>query len=143
MRVNVFHIALFLMCLPLMVLAQGVDDTENLGFYTTLAFKDARYEQTLQQFGAEDEADFWKDQRSFENILLVTNPTAHQTYLNGKHIAYGRHQQQCDGSCAHSDLYYRQASYYAINGTAVSNVLSTVPAASTASHTPSKGKLPK
>ena len=124
-----------------MVSAQGVENYDNLGFYTTLAFKDARYEQSLQQFAAEDEADFWKDQRSFENILLFSNPMAHQTYLNGKHIAYGRHQQQCDDSCKHSDLYFRQASYYAIHGTAVSNVLTVSPAATTASNTNAKAKL--
>ncbi len=117
MRFFFFHIALFLWCLPTALMGQSMEKVIDEGFYITLAFNDAHYEQQLQKFGAEDEADFWKDQRQFENKLLEKDPSFYQAYLNGKHIAYGRHQQQCNKDCHHSDLYLRQASYYAVKGT--------------------------
>lgn len=141
MRTSFFHIALFLFCLQGM--AQHIENLDKTGFYSTLALNDARYEQNLQHFGAEDEADFWKDQRQFETALQAANPVGHQAYLNGKHIAYGRHQRHCNTSCGHSDLYLRQASYYAINGTAVSNMLSVSTSATAASSTALKTRIPK
>ncbi len=111
----IFNIVPVFMLVPFLGLAQA-HNVKNMDFYLELGFKDAIYEQTMGSISHEDEVDFWKDQKSFELQLKRKDPVAHQNYLNGKHIAYGQHKKHCNESCGHSDLYLRQASFYAVNG---------------------------
>ena len=111
----VFNIIPVFMLVPFLGLAQ-VHNAKKADFYLKLGFKDAIYEQTMGNISHEDEVDFWRDQKSFERQLQQKDAVAYQNYLNGKHIAYGQHHKNCDESCGHSDLYLRQASFYAVNG---------------------------
>ena len=111
----VFRILPIFVLTPFWGFAQA-NHANTLDFYLELGFKDALYEQTMASEPYEDEADFWKDQKAFEHMLKQKDRKAYQNYLNGKHISYGQHQKHCDESCGHSDLYLRQASYYAVNG---------------------------
>lgn len=115
MKANIGHIAFMLLCIPLGMSAQQNAVDHDADFYLQLAIRDSHYEQSLHD--DEDEADYWKDQKEFEQLLLAKNPTAFQTYINGKHIAYGQHHKKCVSKCTHSDLYLRQASFYAVKGT--------------------------
>ena len=111
---SVFYYLIFMMLVPIGMGAQDIG-AENLDFYLTLALKDAKLEQRINLLDAEDEKDFWLDQLRFEKALLAKNPEAYKAYLKGKHIAYARHQKECKGH-KHSELYHRQASYYAVKG---------------------------
>lgn len=88
---------------------------EKLDFYVSLAMNDAKLEQNNNLLNPEDERDFWNDQINFEKKLSAKNPRAYRAYLSGKHIAYARHQKECRGH-DHSPFYFRQASFYAVNG---------------------------
>jgi len=116
MKSNSVHILIFLLCVSFVVTAQEQGMDAKLDFYLQMAYRDAQYEQTLSALGVEDQADYWKDQRAFERELLHKTPDLHQAYINGKHIAYGQHQKRCGTQCGHSDMYLRQASYYAVMG---------------------------
>lgn len=80
--------------------------------YTALAGRDAAYEHSLVFTKPVDEADFWNDQRDFEQGLLEHNPEFYRNYLQGKKDSYLRHREICDLHCSHGDYYYRQASFY-------------------------------
>lgn len=80
--------------------------------YTALAGRDAAYEHRLAFAKPVDEADFWNDQRVFEQGLLEYNPEYYRRYLQGKRAAYLSHRETCDSRCSHGDYYYRQASFY-------------------------------
>ena len=116
MKTYIGHIVIFLLCIPFGVSAQENGTDSQLEFYLQLAYKDAQYEQALQNLGPEDRADYWKDQQNFERALLEKNAHLHQAYINGKHIAYGQHQKRCSDNCEHSAAYFIQASYYAVKG---------------------------
>lgn len=107
------HILIVLILLPLGSTAQ--ETRSELDFYVSLALKDAKVEQNTTALNIEDEKDFWADQLQFEKALRVKSPEAYKAYLSGKHIAYARHQKECQGH-EHSAFYYQRASYYAVNG---------------------------
>ena len=80
--------------------------------YAALASRDAEYEHSLVFSTLVDEADYWNDQRVFEQKLLEHGPATYMTYLRGKKKSYLKHGQTCDSQCGHGDYYYRQASFY-------------------------------
>jgi hypothetical protein len=80
--------------------------------YAALAIRDAEYEHNLVFSNSVDEADYWHDQRVFEQKLLKRSPSFYMRYLQGKKNSYSEHRESCDSHCAHGDYYYRQASFY-------------------------------
>ena len=80
--------------------------------YEVLASRDAEYEHSLVFTTSVDEADYWNDQRAFEQKLLERNPANYRSYLQGKKKSYLRHGETCSSQCGHGDYYYRQASFY-------------------------------
>jgi|GEM_PF-2897868 len=105
-------IALTLMTLPLGLWAQEerIMDTEM--FYALLAQKDAQYELSFNFTSDDDERDFWKDQKSFENELALKNKTAYQFYLKHKAKFYRNHKLDCAPNCLHSELFIKHALVY-------------------------------
>lgn len=94
------------------VRAQEHNHQASLEFFEDKARQDAAYEQGLHWNNAEDELDFWKDQRRFEEQLMKVDRPAFIAYLQNKKAAYLEHRESCDSSCEHGDFYYLQASYY-------------------------------
>ena len=111
---SLITISVFLLLVSYGIQAQEAP-FEKLDFYVALAMNDAKLEQNNNLLNSEDERDFWIDQINFEKKLSSKNPKAYRAYLSGKHIAYARHQKECSGH-KHSPFYYRQASFYAVNG---------------------------
>ncbi len=91
---------------------EAAADTARMEAYTAMAGRDAAHEHSLVFTKAADEADFWNDQRVFEQGLLEHNPEFYRTYLQGKKVAYLSHRESCDSRCNHGDYYFRQASFY-------------------------------
>jgi hypothetical protein len=89
---------------------------ERAGFYKNLGVKDATHELSLVNLNAEDEKDFWADQKAFEILLEKKSPMGYQAYLNGKHQVYRAHQIHCGIRCDHSGEFIAHISYYLING---------------------------
>ncbi|WP_318312190.1 hypothetical protein [Flagellimonas crocea] len=87
---------------------------EQNSFYENLAIKDAQYEQYFVFMNAEDEKDFWKDQKRYENDLRKQNSEWYHSYLNGKRIAYSQHAKACSSHCTHSELFFEEAKRYFI-----------------------------
>lgn len=87
-------------------------DAREVGAFTDRAMRDAAYEHGLRFSNAVDEADYWNDQRDFEQQLFEQYPTQYLGYLLGKKRAYQKHRETCDSGCGHGDFYYRQASFY-------------------------------
>ena len=85
--------------------------TEGLAF-AALAVRDAEHEHRLVFEKSVDEADYWNDQRIFEQQMLERNPAHYRSYLNGKKKSYLKHREICGSKCGHGDYYYRQASFY-------------------------------
>ena len=110
----VYQILTYILLRPFGCWAQDAHD-DHLDFYVTLALKDAKREQNFKVIAKEDAQDFWEDQLRFEKQLLEKNAEAHKAYLNGKHIAYNRHQKECQGH-GHDPSFYLQASYYILEG---------------------------
>lgn len=102
---------LMLICGMLSLNAQG-GTKASLQFFEDKAWQDATFEQGLHWSNAEDELDFWKDQRKFEERLMKSDRAAYLAYLSQKKEAYLQHRESCDKSCEHGDFYYLQASYY-------------------------------
>lgn len=86
--------------------------TAEVSAYVSLAMRDAEHEHELMFTSTGDEADYWNDQRSFEQKLLEHNPALYRGYLQGKKISYLDHGKTCGSACGHGDFYYRQASLY-------------------------------
>ncbi|MEJ2584537.1 MAG: hypothetical protein P8Z38_05665 [Robiginitalea sp.] len=86
--------------------------TASIEAYAALASRDAEYEHGIVFSKSGDEADYWNDQRVFEQKLLERNPLSYRSYLQGKKMAYLKHGEICDTRCGHGDYYYRQASFY-------------------------------
>lgn len=82
------------------------------GAYAALATRDAEYEHQLVFSNSVDEADYWNDQRVFEQKLLEQNPAFYRRYLQSKKKSYSKHRENCGSQCIHGDYYYRQASFY-------------------------------
>ncbi|SHG72898.1 hypothetical protein [Flagellimonas flava] len=85
---------------------------QGLRFYENLAERDAHYEQGLHNLSAQDELDYWLDQRNYELQLGKANFSAYLVYMRVKKQAYQEHIQACDGSCIHSPLYLEKAREY-------------------------------
>lgn len=106
-------LTVFLICgLTYSVNAQVEERTQSLRFYEQLALRDATYEQELHKLEAQDELDYWVDQKNFERQLGKANFLAYLRYMKGKKEAYQSHLQTCNGSCAHSALYLERAQAY-------------------------------
>jgi hypothetical protein len=84
----------------------------NAEAYQALAMRDAEYEHRLVFTSSVDEADFWDDQRVFEQKLLERKPANYMSYLQAKKESYLKHGETCNSVCGHGDYYYRQASFY-------------------------------
>ena len=80
--------------------------------YAALASRDAEYEHRLVFSTSVDEADYWNDQRVFEQQLLERSPGNYRSYLQGKKNSYLKHRETCGVQCGHGDYYHRQASFY-------------------------------
>jgi hypothetical protein len=77
-----------------------------------LAIRDAEHEHKLVFAKSVDEADYWNDQRAFEQQMLERNPAHYRSYLQGKKKSYLKHKDTCGSGCSHGDYYHRQASFY-------------------------------
>ena len=86
--------------------------TEGEWFYFERAGEDAAYEHQLHFVNPSDEADFWNDQRRFEQDLSRKNLGHYQAYRKGKKMAYLEHTEVCRSADGHGDYYLRQASMY-------------------------------
>ncbi len=100
------------MTLPLGLWAQEERIMDVETFYALLAQKDAQYELSYSFTNDDDERDFWKDQKSFENELALKNKTAYQFYLKHKAKFYQNHTMDCASNCLHSELFINPASLY-------------------------------
>ena len=80
--------------------------------FEALASRDAEYEHRLEFTNSVDEADYWNDQRVFEQKLLDRSPGNYMSYLQGKKNSYLQHREACGSQCGHGDYYHRQASFY-------------------------------
>jgi hypothetical protein len=97
--------------------SQGKETTKkNFTFFMEKALEDAIYEQNIQLKLAEDEIDFWKDQRNYERALKKKSYTAYQVYVNTKLEAYDNHRLECKSPHQHSDHYFLQAAFYSEQG---------------------------
>ncbi len=108
------HIMFLVFLLPLYGLAQQTAMKRD--FFFQLGVKDATHEIALVHLNAEDEKDFWADQKAFEAELELTHPKGYQRYLNGKHRIYREHQIVCGERCKHSETFERSIAYYLIHG---------------------------
>lgn len=109
---------LLMILLPLNINSQLIDTKkEVIAFYTAMAQKDALFEQSIRLDSQEDEADFWNDQKNFEQSLKQHNYTAYKAYLQSKKEAYSHHEQHCEAISNHGEYYYLQASFYYVYGT--------------------------
>jgi hypothetical protein len=105
-------IALTLMTLPFGLWAQEERIMDTEVFYEILAQKDAQYELSYNFTSDDDERDFWKDQKSFENALALKDNTAYQFYIKHKSKFYQNHKSDCIPNCLHSELFIKHASFY-------------------------------
>ena len=117
MKRSAVHIIL-LICLPVGVWSQVNSLEKHYRFYAELARTDAQYEHTLTTMPTEDQVDFWADQKTFEKRLAKNDPQAYQVYLNSKGSVYRAHQKICGTHCGHGEQYFRNASFYMVNGEA-------------------------
>ena len=119
MKPQSLHIVLLFCSLPFTGFSQTV--MEHNRFYTDLGIRDATHELSLVNLNAEDERDFWVDQKTFEVLLAKENPVGHQSYLDGKHSVYREHQIHCGKRCDHSDAFSTHMAFYLINGNSTAN----------------------
>ncbi|TAI47260.1 hypothetical protein [Flagellimonas allohymeniacidonis] len=113
MKYGGFFLVLALLAFNVPTLAQETtSSTLRLKFYEKLAARDAQYEQVLGSSNAQDEMDYWNDQRDYERQLGKSNFTFYLVYMKGKKEAYKHHLQNCDNSCSHSIHYWSRAREY-------------------------------
>ena len=113
MKAIVTYILIFTGCLGQGILAQEMETVvHGLRFFEMLAQRDADYESSFQMAHAQDEHDYWVDQRNYERHLGKADFTAYLVYMRGKKQAYHRHLQDCDTTCSHSLTYYQRAQEY-------------------------------
>lgn len=100
------------MTLPIGLWAQDdrIIDTER--FYELLAQKDAQYELSHIFTSDDDERDFWRDQKSFENALALKDKIAYKYYLKHKAKFYLNHKSECIPNCFHSELFIKNVTFY-------------------------------
>jgi len=117
MKRSVTLLLILITCLPWGVRPQEDNGGEDVSsFYRSMAIEDALMEQSLNFALEEDETDYWKDQRNFENTLKRENYTAYKTYIFYKRRSYLEHKQSCDIASEHGKGYNKQASFYTIQG---------------------------
>ncbi|WP_222983014.1 hypothetical protein [Flagellimonas meishanensis] len=80
--------------------------------YEDLALRDARYEQTMVMLNDEDERDYWKDQKKYENDLRRLNQNDYHSYMTVKSHAHSLHAKHCSSLCNHRDLYFKFIKHY-------------------------------
>ncbi|WP_297760600.1 hypothetical protein [uncultured Muriicola sp.] len=114
MKRSITLLLILITCLPWGLRAQEEKGGESvISFYRSMAIEDALLEQSLNFALEEDEMDYWKDQRNFENNLKQENYTAYKTYIFFKSRSYLEHKQGCDIATKHGKGYKKQASFYA------------------------------
>ncbi len=117
MRCSLTLFLILCICLPCSLSAQEeIGGAPMASFYRSMAIEDSLMEQSLTFALEEDETDFWKDQRNFENSLKQENYTAYKTYIFYKRRAYLEHNKNCDISNEHGKGYNKQASFYSVQG---------------------------
>ncbi len=117
MKRSITYLLILITCLPWGVRPQEDKGGESdASFYRSMAIDDALLEQSLNFALEEDEMDYWKDQRNFENTLKQENYTAYKTYIYFKRRSYLEHKQSCDIASEHGKGYKKQASFYFIHG---------------------------
>ena len=104
-----------MLCFPVLRAQESMGADKTLRFFIEKALEDAAHEQHLKLPFAEDELDFWKDQRNFERALKKQSYTAYHVYVNSKWEAYSKHSVSHNLDCKHSEHYYKQAAFYARN----------------------------
>ena len=113
MKAIVTYILIFTGCLCQGTRAQEMESVvHGLQFFEMLAQRDAQYESSFQMSHAQDEHDYWSDQRNYERHLGKADFTAYLVYMRGKKQAYHLHLQNCDSTCSHSPTYYQRAREY-------------------------------
>lgn len=136
------HLGLFI-SVGLIFLSQGIYAQEkgpmgtDMSLYEHMARYDAKLEQDIQFSSEEDEADFWQDQKSFENALKYRDYSAYKVYLKTKQEEYAEHETLCKAKGKHGIYFQAQASYYKTNavfgyvqntkGTTIPKIISQVP----------------
>ncbi|MCW5517787.1 hypothetical protein [Muriicola sp. Z0-33] len=135
---NIAKIGLFIFtaafCCQGLLYAQEKDEKQRaLTFFMEKALEDAIYEQNIQMQFAEDEVDFWKDQRNFERALKKKSYTAYQVYVNTKLEAYDSHRLECKTPQNHSLHYLKQGAFYSKHGKRV-KITDNITAQHTKSH---------
>jgi len=114
------HLGLFI-SVGLIFLSQGIYAQEkglmssDMSLYEHMARYDTKLEQDIQFSSEEDEADFWQDQKSFENALKYQDYSAYKVYLKTKQEAYAEHESLCKANAIHGIYFQAQASYYRTN----------------------------
>lgn len=104
-------------CWQGMLCAQGTEEKQKaLTFFMEKALEDATYEQNIKLSSLEDEIDFWKDQRNYEQALKKKSYTGYQVYVNTKLEAYENHSLVCETPQKHGGHYFLQANFYAEQG---------------------------
>ena len=112
-----FLISSVAFCYQGVLYSQGqIEKQKALTFFMEKALEDANYEQSIQLKNAEDEVDFWNDQRNYERALKKLSYTAYQVYVNTKLEAYDNHSLTCETPHKHSDHYFLQANFYENQG---------------------------
>jgi hypothetical protein len=114
------HLGLFI-SVGIIFLSQGIYSQEkelmskDMSLYVHMARHDAQLEQDLQFISEDDEADFWQDQKNFENALKQRDYSAYKVYLMTKQEAYAEHELLCKVNCKHGIYFHAQASSYKRN----------------------------
>lgn len=104
--------------LPLIGWGQAMPEQDQIAFYKNLGIQDAKQELAFVGVDQEDELDYWKDQKAFEQLLKKQNQQTYQAYIDGKYLVYAQHQLHCGGKCTHSRVLEAQKAFYVLNGTA-------------------------
>lgn len=109
---------LSLLC-ALLATTTGWAQKDQDSFFRQMGLTDGRFEQRMQFVDAQDEMDYWKDQRTFEQSLQGQKPEAYRSYILAKREVYSEHRSHCHPKCPHGNYYWLQASYYAQFGSEV------------------------
>ncbi|TJY37209.1 hypothetical protein [Pontimicrobium aquaticum] len=85
---------------------------EKLSYYEQRAKEDAKFEQELKAKTEKESAEFWENQKQYEEDLKKRDRKAYRAYIKGKRDAYAEHYAHCGTHCHHSDYYHHHVSFY-------------------------------
>lgn len=91
----------------------GRPSLNDLSFYFRQGQNDATLEQSLVFSSEQDELDYWKDQRAYEQALQERNKREFTAYILAKQLVYSAHDHSSTKACEHGDYFHLRASYYA------------------------------